>query len=74
MEIQKLILTLAAEGMAILFISSELDEMINCCDRIVVLRDRAEIGQLTADHLNQSTILYMIAEGGREREQVNFSH
>lgn len=74
MEIQKLILTLAAEGMAILFISSELDEMINCCDRIVVLRDRAEIGQLTADHLNESTILYMIAEGGREREQVNFSH
>lgn len=74
MEIQKLILTLASEGMAILFISSELDEMIDCCDRMVILRDRVEIGQLTAEALTESTIMHMIAEGGRDSEQMGVSH
>ena len=40
------ILTLARAGMAVLFISSEMDEVVRVSDRIVVLRDRAKVGEL----------------------------
>ena len=48
-EIQKLILALVREGKAILFISSELEEVVRCCDRVAVLRDRHKIGELTGE-------------------------
>ena len=63
-EIQKLILKLASEGKSVAFISSELDEMLRTCSRIVVMRDRCKVGELTHSELNQSTIMKTIA--GRE--------
>ena len=39
-EIQKLVLKLAAEGMSVTFISSETDEMLHTCSRLIVMRDR----------------------------------
>jgi galactofuranose transport system ATP-binding protein len=45
-EIMKEILALAKQGMAVLFISSEMEEVVRICDRIVVLRDRAKVGEL----------------------------
>ncbi|MEH7333915.1 sugar ABC transporter ATP-binding protein [Neobacillus drentensis] len=62
-EIRKLILELAAEGMSILFISAELEEMVACCDRVIVLRDRYQIGQLEGEQMSVSNIMEMIAEG-----------
>lgn len=62
-EIRNLILDLAAEGMSILFISAELDEMVACCDRVVVLRDRYQIGELEGEQMSVSKIMEMIAEG-----------
>lgn len=70
MEIQKLVLSLASKGMSIIFISSELDEMINCCDRVIILRDRNEIDQLNKGELSESNIMHLIAEGGKENEQM----
>ena len=52
-EIMNEILTLARGGMAVLFISSEMDEVVRVSDRIVVMRDRAKIGELpggSSDH------------------------
>jgi simple sugar transport system ATP-binding protein len=52
-EIMHEILSLARQGMAVLFISSEMDEVVRVSDRIVVLRDRAKVGELpggSADH------------------------
>ena len=63
-EIQKLILKLAGEGKSVAFISSELDEMLRTCSRMVVMRDRLKVGELTREMLNQSTIMRTIA--GRE--------
>ncbi|WP_407272142.1 sugar ABC transporter ATP-binding protein [Radiobacillus sp. PE A8.2] len=63
MEIRKLILELAAEGITILFISAELEETVACCDRIIVLRDRNKIGELQGDEMVESKIMDMMAEG-----------
>ena len=60
-EIQKLILKFAAEGKSVAFISSELDEMLRTCSRMVVMRDRNKVGELTGTELNQDTIMRTIA-------------
>ena len=52
-EIMNEILALADQGMAVLFISSEMEEVVRVSQRIVVLRDRAIVGELpagSADH------------------------
>lgn len=45
-EIQKLIIKLAKEGKAVIFISSEIEEMLRTCDRMVVLRDGVKVGEI----------------------------
>ena len=70
-DIQKLVLKLASEGMSITFISSETDEMLRTCSRLVVMRDRKVVGELTGDDLTQSGIMKTIAgqsEGGDKVE------
>jgi len=62
-EIQKLILKLAGEGKSVAFISSEIDEMLRTCSRMVVMRDRQKVGELTQNQLNQNTIMRTIAGG-----------
>jgi simple sugar transport system ATP-binding protein len=52
-EIQKLVLDLAREGMAVVFISSELDEVLRISDRIVVLRDRRKAAEYAGDVSDQ---------------------
>lgn len=63
-EIMKLVVKLASEGMTIIFISSELTEMVRCCDRVLVLRDRKIISELIGEEIQESTIMKTIAEGG----------
>ncbi len=63
-EIQKLVLKLASEGKSVTFISSEIDEMLRTCSRLVVMRDRKVVGELTGEDLNQTKIMSTIAGGG----------
>ena len=62
-EIQKLVLKLASEGMSVTFISSELDEMLRTCSRLVVMRDRKVVGELNGEELTQSKVMGTIAGG-----------
>ena len=62
-EIQKLVLKLAEEGRSVTFISSEIDEMLRTCSRLVVLRDRKVVGELQGEDLNQTTVMATIAGG-----------
>ena len=62
-EIQKLVLKLAGEGMSVMFISSEVEEMIRTCTRMAVLRDGSKIGELEEHELDQSSIMKAIAGG-----------
>ena len=65
-EIQKLVLKLASEGMSVTFISSETDEMLRTCSRLVVMRDRKVVGELTGSDLTQNKIMSTIAGGEKE--------
>lgn len=55
-EIQKLVLSLAEEGKACIFISSELEEVMRTSHRIVVLNDRKKVGEFSGDE-NEYVIL-----------------
>jgi simple sugar transport system ATP-binding protein len=65
-EIQKLVLNLAAEGKAVLFISSELDEVARCSHEVVVLRDRQKVAELRDAAIDVTTIMQTIAEKVRD--------
>lgn len=62
-EIQKLVLKLAGEGKSVTFISSEIDEMLRTCSRLMVMRDRKLVGELSGDDLNQTKVMATIAGG-----------
>ena len=62
-EIQKLVLQLADEGKSVTFISSEIDEMLRTCSRLIVMRDRKIVGELTGADLTQTKIMATIAGG-----------
>jgi len=62
-EIQKLIFSLAQQGKAILFISSELEEVIRCSGRVVVLRDRRKVAELVGTEIGEQNIMHTIARG-----------
>ena len=70
-DIQKLVLKLASEGMSVTFISSETDEMLRTCSRLVVMRDRKVVGELKGDELTQSGIMKTIAGGSEEGGKGN---
>ncbi|MGA0564225.1 sugar ABC transporter ATP-binding protein [Ancylobacter sp. VNQ12] len=60
-EIIRLIRDLCAEGMALLVVSSELDEIVTYADEVIVLRDRAHVARLTGDDVTVPAILAAIA-------------
>jgi len=61
-EVLKLILDLAGEGMSILFISAEMEEVVNVSDRVVVLRDHKKIGELRSGDASITKIMETIAQ------------
>ncbi len=68
LEIQKLVLKLAEEGVSVTFISSEVEEMIRTCSRLIVMRDRHIVGELTGSDLNQAQVMKTIAGGEAQNE------
>jgi monosaccharide-transporting ATPase len=60
-EILKLIQSLRDQGVAILFISSELEEVVRDSQRVIVLRDRAKVGELTGSQITEQSIMHTIA-------------
>ncbi|NLV58270.1 MAG: sugar ABC transporter ATP-binding protein [Clostridiales bacterium] len=60
-EIQRLMLEMCEKDMAVIFISSELDEIIRCSNRIIVMRDCAKAAELDGECCEQSDILAIIA-------------
>jgi ribose transport system ATP-binding protein len=67
-EMFKLIGRLAARGRAIVLISSYLPELINMCDRIVVIRDGRTVGELSRNEFDEERIMALAS--GVDREAV----
>lgn len=67
-EIQKLIIKLAGEGKSILFISSEITEMLRTCNRMAIMRDGQKVDELDHD-LTQENVMKAIAGGESAHEK-----
>ena len=63
-EIERLLADLCKDGLAVLFISSELEEVARDCHRVIVLRDRRKVGELTGDDRTVQNIMRLIAAEG----------
>ena len=62
LDIQRRVARLAGDGVAVVFISSQLEEVVRLSDRIVVLKDREKIGELSnGPAVTVDTIVEMIA-------------
>jgi monosaccharide-transporting ATPase len=61
-EILALMGRLCQKGMAVLFISSELEEIVHNSHKVVVLRDRKPVGQLEGDDIEGHRVMELIAE------------
>ncbi|MDD2978423.1 MAG: sugar ABC transporter ATP-binding protein [Hespellia sp.] len=69
-EIQKLVLDLADQGMAVTFISSEVEEMLRTCSRMAILRDGKKVGEIEGAEMTQEGVMNAIAgAGGDEKHE-----
>ncbi|HIV23294.1 MAG TPA: sugar ABC transporter ATP-binding protein [Candidatus Merdiplasma excrementigallinarum] len=64
-EIQKLVVKLADEGKSLIFISSEIEEMLRTCNRMAVLRDGRKVGEIEERDMNQMSVMKAIAGGDK---------
>jgi simple sugar transport system ATP-binding protein len=66
-EIMNMAMELCEKGMSVVFISSELEEVIRCSDRIAIMRDRKKIAEMSGADLDEQKILKTIASEEVER-------
>ncbi len=65
-EVQALISELAKKGLAVVMISSEMEEVVEGADEVVVLRDGRQVGLLRNDAISEEAIMDLIAGSGDE--------
>ena len=63
LEIMELILDLSRQGMGVIFISSEFEEVVRCSSRIAVLRDKVKVAELDGENISEASIMHTIAGG-----------
>ena len=63
-EIYRVMETLAQEGMAILFASSELEEILGLADRVLVMHEGRLTGELSRDDLSEEAIMHLATGQG----------
>ena len=62
-EIQRLVAALADDGISVLFISAELDEVLRMSHRIVVMRELHKVAEIDNRGTTESDLMRLIAEG-----------
>lgn len=67
-EIEMLIQKISQKGISVLLISSELEELVRNCHRVVVIRDGRNTGELEGDNLSEEGIMQTIAQGLAQSE------
>jgi len=61
-EVQALVDELAAQGLGIVMVSSDLEELVEGADRVVVLREGASVAELTGDQVTVDGVMAVIAD------------
>lgn len=64
-DIQRKVAELSAQGLSVIFISSELEEVLRIAQRVVVMRDRRKIGELDAATTDLDALVDYIAHAGK---------
>ena len=70
-QIQAKVAELAAQGMSVVFISAELEEVLRLSDRLVVMRDRRKIDERVNDDVSVRDVLETIAGEARGEEATH---
>jgi len=65
-DIQRKVAELSAEGLSVVFISSELEEVLRLAQRVAIMRDRAGIGELDTDDVGLDDLIAYIAHTSKE--------
>jgi ribose transport system ATP-binding protein len=65
-EIQSLVSELAGQGLAVVLISSDLEEVVEGSDRLIVLRDGIVIGELRGADVHEDRVVDLLAEASRD--------
>lgn len=73
-EIQRLINELAQSGLGVLMISSELEELVEGCSRVVVMRDGEAVAELRGAQVSQDSIIHAMAEGDAGEPAAEQNH
>ena len=63
-ELQNLIGELADNGLSVMFISAELDEVLRLCDRVAIVVDGRIVDTLPSDDLNGDSLMALVAQHG----------
>jgi len=63
-EIQNLVVEMAANGLSVMFISAELEEVVRVAHRVAVLRDGVVVDVLPAENLTMDALLALVAQPG----------
>jgi simple sugar transport system ATP-binding protein len=63
-EIEQLITRLRADGLSVLLISSEIEEIVRNCSRVLVLRERRPAGEIDAEQLSPDKLMHVMAGHG----------
>lgn len=64
-DIQRKVSELSEKGLSVVFISSELEEVLRIAQRIAVMRDRRKIGELASTSVDHDGLIDYIANGGK---------
>ena len=64
MEIQRLLVELSKQGMGIVFVSSEIEEVVRCSNRVYILQNRNIVGELLGEEISEQEIMVRIAAKG----------
>jgi simple sugar transport system ATP-binding protein len=60
-EIEKMMADLCGEGLAIILIGTDLEEVVRDSNRVIVMRDRRKVGELAGDDIEIPRIMQLIA-------------
>ena len=64
-DLQRKVAELSEQGLSVIFISSELEEVLRLAQRIVVMRDRKSIGELDSRRFDLDGLIDFIANEGK---------